>query len=61
MPGWIACIALYTGMRAGEIKTLTRRQVNLEKRTVPEPATLTLMGLGLAGIGYRRHRSKIVA
>ena len=26
---------------------------------VPEPATLTLMGLGFAGIGYRRHRSKI--
>jgi integrase len=34
MLGWIARIALYTGMRAGEIKTLTRRQVNLEKRTV---------------------------
>jgi integrase len=32
--GWIARIALYTGMRAGEIKSLTRRQVNLEKRTV---------------------------
>ena len=25
---------------------------------VPEPATLALMGLGLAGIGYRRQRSK---
>jgi len=34
MLGWIARIALYTGMRAGEIKTLTRRQVNLQKRTV---------------------------
>jgi len=27
--------------------------------SIPEPATLALMGLGLAGIGYRRHRSKI--
>jgi len=25
---------------------------------IPEPATFTLVGLGLAGIGYRRHRSK---
>ena len=25
---------------------------------VPEPTTLVLLGLGLAGIGYRRHRSK---
>ena len=28
------------------------------RAAVPEPATLLLMGLGLAGIGYRRHRSK---
>lgn len=34
MLGWIARIALYTGMRAGEIKSLARAQVNLEKRTV---------------------------
>ena len=34
MLGWIARIALHTGMRAGEIKTLTRNQVNLTKRTV---------------------------
>jgi len=34
MLSWIARIALYTGMRAGEIKSLTRSQVNLEKRTV---------------------------
>ncbi len=34
MLGWIARIALYTGMRAGEIKSLTRLQVDLDKRTV---------------------------
>ena len=34
MLGWIARIALYTGMRAGEIKSLTRQQVDLDKRTV---------------------------
>lgn len=34
MLGWITRIALYTGMRAGEIKSLTRSQVDLDKRTV---------------------------
>jgi integrase len=32
MLGWIVRVALYTGMRAGEIKSLTRQQVNLSKR-----------------------------
>ena len=31
------------------------------RASIPEPATLTLMGLGLAGIGYRRQRSKKAA
>jgi len=34
MLGWIARIAVYTGMRAGEIKSLARSQVDLDKRTV---------------------------
>jgi len=34
MLGWIVRVALYTGMRAGEIKGLTRRQVNLDNRTI---------------------------
>jgi len=34
------------------IKTSSQSQI-------PEPTTIALMGLGLAGIGYRRHRNKI--
>lgn len=34
MLGWIVRVALYTGMRAGEIKSLTHRQVDLSKRVV---------------------------
>ena len=34
MLSWIARIALYTGMRAGEIKTLTHKQVNMDNRTI---------------------------
>ncbi len=34
MLGWIVRIAIYTGMRAGEIQTLRRDQVDLAKRVV---------------------------
>ena len=29
-----------------------------ESESIPEPTTLALMGLGLAGIGYRRRQLK---
>ena len=32
--GWIVRIALYTAMRKSEITSLTREQINLEKRTI---------------------------
>ena len=37
--GWIVRIALYTSMRKSEITSLTREQVNLEKRTIFLPDT----------------------
>ncbi len=35
--------------------------LTVEVSSAPEPTTLALMSLGLAGIGYRRHRSKTAA
>lgn len=37
--GWIVRLALYTAMRKSEITSLTREQVNLEKRTLLLPDT----------------------
>ena len=37
--GWIVRLALYTAMRKGEITSLTREQINLEKRTIFLPDT----------------------
>ncbi len=37
--GWIVRIALYTSMRKSEITSLTREQINLEKRTIFLPDT----------------------
>ena len=34
MLGWMVRLALYTAMRLGEIKNLTRRQVNLDKNVI---------------------------
>ena len=34
MLGWIVRLALYTAMRLGEIRSLTRSQVNLDKNTI---------------------------
>lgn len=44
--------AVSTRSTGGGVVTMIR------DATVPEPTTLALMCLGLAGIGYRRHRSK---
>ena len=45
----------------GEFETNLGDELRWGNVAVPAPTTFLLMGLGLVGIGYRRHRSKIAA
>jgi len=55
--GWIVRIALYTSMRKSEITSLTREQVNLEKRTIflPDTKNGSVRTLPLTNKAYLSH------
>jgi hypothetical protein len=59
---WDGTNALFTGTTAADFNAIGGRSVvfnvAMEPAAVPEPATLTLLGLGLAGIGARRWRQR---
>ncbi len=61
----LADIGVYDGdpfaLDFNSITTERAFSIQVGGTQVPEPTTLALMGLGLAGIGYRRHRSKKTA
>jgi hypothetical protein len=59
---WDGTNALFTGTTAAGFNAIGGQSVvfnvAMEPAAVPEPATLTLLGLGLAGIGARRWRQR---
>ena len=59
---WDGTNALFTGTTAADFDAIGGQSVvfnvAMEPAAIPEPATLTLLGLGLAGIGARRWRQR---
>jgi len=54
---WINCTECEYGLSSGDNILMNAADDFNGSGTIPEPATLTLMGLGLAGIGYRRRKA----